>query len=495
MVGVLNNGENPNPQQNLGNINGIGEVQSNQGIESLDTEVNNNSMPDISNIEPKFSEPLPDDKIIPVKKKKGKKIIIILVVLLVLLCGGYYYYDNYIVTPKKVFEKGIDNLNASLVKNSASADTYTGYVKANIKNDDINVGGTINYAIDYSGQKILLDYDTKYKDQALLSGKAFLTSDKLYLYLNNIYDKYIYLDNSESEFKDLFKKVDSTDVINIENSLSKALKSSLTDEYYSKEREGTQNIFIITLNANNSDNLIKNIYTNLKSDDTFIKSFANISNKSESDVKDMLNDEINQFSSTATNTDKGTATIKIYATMLTNKINKIEMNLDDTDEKDNLVLNIVNKNTTNYTLETNHQSALDKIQNKETTTTTYSGTITTSLNGNTTIVKITVKDSQNSNASYDLEYSQTINGTVSLPDVSNAINYDELSFDTDIENIYTNLMNNAGFKALYDEYVNRAMNAASEDSYNSSSIFDDSSYSSDNIFDDSTSSSSDIFNY
>lgn len=72
--GVSSNNEvNPNPQQNLGNINGIGEVQSNQGIESLDTEVNNNSMPDISNIEPKFSEPLPDDKIIPVKKKRVKK--------------------------------------------------------------------------------------------------------------------------------------------------------------------------------------------------------------------------------------------------------------------------------------------------------------------------------------------------------------------------------------------------------------------------------------
>jgi hypothetical protein len=33
-------------------------------------------------------------------------------------------------------------------------------------------------------------------------------------------------------------------------------------------------------------------------------------------------------------------------------------------------------------------------------------------------------------------------------------------------------MNNAGFKALYDEYANRAMNAASDDSlYSSSDIF------------------------
>ena len=106
-----------------------------------------------------------------------------ILVILILLCGGFYYYDNYFITPKTVFEKGIDQANSSLVKNTTSADTYTGYVKANIKTTDLNVGGTINYAIDYSGQKILLDYDTKYKDQALLSGKAYLTSDKIYLYL------------------------------------------------------------------------------------------------------------------------------------------------------------------------------------------------------------------------------------------------------------------------------------------------------------------------
>ena len=60
-----------------------------------------------------------------------------------------------------MFEKGIDQANSSLVKNTTSANTYTGYVKANIKTTDLNVGGTINYAIDYSGQKILLDNDTK----------------------------------------------------------------------------------------------------------------------------------------------------------------------------------------------------------------------------------------------------------------------------------------------------------------------------------------------
>lgn len=178
-----------------------------------------------------------------------------------------------------MFEKGIDQANSSLVKNTTSANTYTGYVKANIKTTDLNVGGTINYAIDYSGQKILLDYDTKYKDQALLSGKAYLTSDKIYLYLNNIYNKYIYLDNSDSEFNSLFKKVDSTDLTNIENSLAKALKNSLTDEYYSKQREGTKNIYILTINKNNNNEFFKNLLTNLENDSTFIKSYANISNK------------------------------------------------------------------------------------------------------------------------------------------------------------------------------------------------------------------------
>jgi hypothetical protein len=460
--GNLNNGENINPQQN------------NESIETLDTNVNNNVLPDISNIPPKFSEPVPDDSIKPIeKKKKKRKVLIIILVILILLCGGFYYYDNYFITPKKVFEKGIDQANSSLVKNTTSANTYTGYVKANIKTTDLNVGGTINYAIDYSGQKILLDYDTKYKDQALLSGKAYLTSDKIYLYLNNIYNKYIYLDNSDSEFNSLFKKVDSTDLTNIENSLAKALKNSLTDEYYSKQREGTKNIYILTINKDNNNEFFKNLLTNLENDSTFIKSYANISNKSETDVKKDMDDDISKFSSNTTNNDDSTYVIKIYATMLTNEINKIEMNISNDEVNNNLVLNIVDENTVNYSFETNYQSEIDKEAGKERTTTTYSGTITSSISGSTTTIKITVNDSQNTSDSYDLEYSQTANGTVTLPDVSNAINYNDLS-DTDILNIYTNLMNNPGFVTLYSEY-------SSKMGTNYNNVADDSLYSSDSV--------------
>ena len=136
------------------------------------------------------------------KKKKGILIVSILFVVFVLL--GTILYPIVVTKPKKVFTTAIDKVT-SLAKQTTKEDLqlYGGSfsLEMDLTSNDKNAQKVLDilnqmqlgfaYKVDYDEEKMVIDLHTDYKKKDLLDLSMYFHKNEAYVFLQEIYDKYI----------------------------------------------------------------------------------------------------------------------------------------------------------------------------------------------------------------------------------------------------------------------------------------------------------------
>lgn len=371
------------------------------------------------------------------QKQNGgiKKVLVSLFVLIVLIVIGCLTYVAMMATPKKVFTTAIDKVYKTANESTKESPTTLAgdfSIQTEINSEDENYNKIfailnnldldLNYEIDYNQKIMNMDLTTKYNNKDLLSASMTIKEEEAYIYLNELFDKYIHV--PIENFEDIYTSNQfMEDYKVILKEVKNALDKSLKDDYFTSEsttitiNEKSQKVTKNILNLT-EDNLqeIMEVMTKELNKDAFIESVARISNTEKEEIKESLE---NPEKITLEN---GTLTISIYTKGITKEVVGIEI-------KDNVdTINIVKDTDTKFSYE---------IISEETTIKGNLEIKTDDKNATLTIFF----DTDEINGTVTLNYSYTYNEKVTEKVIDNVIDADALTIE-DQQQIYYNLQNN-----------------------------------------------------
>ncbi len=210
------------------------------------------------------------------------------------LIGLLLFYFFIFNKPKQVFTTALDKVYALAKENSQNASRMSGNVKikTDLHSNDANTEKildvlnhiTINmdYNMDAKMKKMHMVLDTKYKEKELLDASVDILNNNLYVYLQDVYSKYLFVpaEGIEEMFATMEKEKDYEIVLKY---FKNALEKSLKEKYFKKENTilsiNGENVNVINNQLIlNEENLkeIKNTLSEELNKEEFIKIFSNI---------------------------------------------------------------------------------------------------------------------------------------------------------------------------------------------------------------------------
>lgn len=212
----------------------------------------------------------------PIRKKK-KNLLIFPIIIITIIMLYPFIRDNFLITPKSVFNKSIDYISNLIVDNVHENSLYTANLKIDTENPDLKMFN--NYTLGISG-----GINTSNK---ILTSKIYLKdyyqeySYELIAKNNNLFHKF---SNYETLIKygsleeDIFGKLQNINREDLKYLIKKSLselKNNMKEENFTKENV-TKNIngkdvkmikCEYKLNEKEEELLIKNVYNNLMKDE------------------------------------------------------------------------------------------------------------------------------------------------------------------------------------------------------------------------------------
>lgn len=377
-----------------------------------------------------FNESNMDNSFVEKKKAPILQIFGIIILILLLASGIYYYFviDNPKTILKTYFNSipSIDNINypkymeyslkvnvdSNNKENEALCDLLNKLI-LNIKS---------NNSEEYNSYIFNLGYEDKVLPNIKLQTKN--NENKIYLLLEDIYDKTIEIDLGNEEHKDI-SKIDKDDIEkefnNIYDILKEEIKNILEKGEYSKKIEKLDKKIVRKYTINISKDTLTNTFNNLLNNKDFITSYTRITNQSEEKVTKEIKDIINDL----TDID-----FSIYQELINNNIIKYEVSFDN-----EIITMTYSNNMYTFTYKED-----DKV--------IYTGTITIDRNDSniTTYFNTTyITDKENIKTNIVIKTSDTLN--IELFDTTNSININDIS-DKDMNNILNNILNNDAVKSI-----------------------------------------------
>lgn len=367
-----------------------------------------------------------------VEKKKAPILQIFgIIILILLLASGIYYYlviDNPKTILKTYFNSipSLDNIN------------YPKYIEYSLK-VNVDSNNKENEALCDLLNKLILNiksnnneeynsyiFNLGYEDKVLPNIKLQTKNNenKIYLLLEDIYDKTIEIDLGNEEHKDI-NKLDKDDIEkefnNIYDILKEEIKNILEKGEYSKKIEKLDKKIVRKYTINISKDTLTNTFNNLLNNKDFITSYTRITNQNEEKVTKEIKDIINDL------TD---INFSIYQELINKNIIKYEITFDN-----EIITMTYSNNMYTFTYKED-----DKV--------IYTGTITIDRNDNniTTYFNTTyITDKENIKTNIVIKTSDTLN--IELFDTTNSININDIS-DKEINNILNNILNNDAVKSI-----------------------------------------------
>ena len=376
-------------------------------------------------------------------KKKNNVLIIVIIVLLAIGVGVLgFIYGKKSITPKAKFVKVMSNY---LEKNNIEdlEELFDGGYSVNTTND---------FKISADNEEVIsgkLNINNIHKDNEQyteislgdgsdsLKGNVYLKDNKAYVKLNDVFDKYYYMnmESDSTDYVDAFKE--------LKKSIVKVVNEYFTDDKFTLTKDSNNDKISISLTGKDGATLVLKFYEEIKNNDKILGLFTD-DDTSLDEVKaelkediDNLKEEIDSYS------DEVVISYDIYLNK--NKLVKQELTIEDmvltitgedsgditlisagttiisgTYSKDNLNLKI-NTDMINADFSINRQNITeDKISGD------YKTTIKLTSGGST--IDVTV----NTNVKYDK--------SASIPniDLSTAKSFDEIT-DNELEDIYSKL--------------------------------------------------------
>lgn len=378
------------------------------------------------------------------ESKKKNNGLIIIIILLLAICGGVlgYLYGKQSITPKTKFVKVMSNY---LEKNNIEdlEELFKGDFTVNTTNDfKVNVDSEelINGKLNINN---IHKDNEQYTEISLgdgsdsLKGNVYLKDNKAYVKLNDVFDKYYYMDmeSDSTDYVDAFKE--------LKKSIVKVVNEYFTDDKFTLTKDSNNDKISISLTGKDGVTLVLKFYEEIKNNDKILGLFTD-DDTSLDEVKAGLKEDIDNLKEEMDSySDEVVISYDIYLNK--NKLVKQELTFEDitltitgeesgditlisagttiisgTYNKDNLNLKI-NTDMINAELSINRQNITeDKISGD------YKTTIKLTSGGST--INVTI----NTNVKYDK--------SASIPniDLSTAKSFEEIT-DNELEEIYSKL--------------------------------------------------------
>lgn len=385
----------------------------------------------------------------PSKKNKMPIMVGILVLVVLLAVVGFSYFV--MKAPKSIFTRSINklykNTESELKENVKSLSTNF-ELKFNVDGEaetkeiasiinNITLSGNVD--IDYINKLFMVTFNSKYDNDELLDAEVQYQKGSAYVLLNNVFDKYIVV-NDMNEMDNYFEKAQITEdhkilITEIKKALINSLKSKFFEktktelEINGKKEKVTKNTLKLT--RENMVEISKDLLETLKNDDKFLESYSKINDTDVATVKSDIQESIDGISGENFNEDNGE--ISLYTKGLFNELVELEIVIKDSDETQKMALTKTDNN--NYVLR------LVTTDNEEIILNIYATKENEIINLKlSTIV-------ENQNISLEMKYGYDYNKEVNLKDVSNNVNINELTEEQMIE-IMNKLSQNSGVQKI-----------------------------------------------
>lgn len=395
-----------------------------------------------------------NDKDLLVLEKNNKTKWFLIIFLILLLGGGIaFYYFKYFNNPVYVISKGLSKVYESYdnVMDIDENKPYrvSGNLKLGIDSSDQemqeiydvvnNIDLLYNINLSEKDELYNIEIDSKYLDSKLFNGKIISNKDKVYLYLEDLYDKYLYVETEEVSKNELVEDLNEEDYANILGGLQTAFTESFNDNDFKREKttitDDGKKISVyknyLVIDNTNYKRIFKNVLTKLRDDEKFIASF----NKAleEKNAKDMLEEELNALLSSEFD---GKIEFVVYSKGYTNKFVKLSVNIYEMDQ-------VYNVDVDCDKITINQGDAKDDLMTVviDVETNNWQVSITMADQLDLGLEKITMK--------FGMLFSNI--NSVEKIDESKAINIEKLT-DDELMGIYQKILQNEGFNRLIEDF-------------------------------------------
>lgn len=379
------------------------------------------------------------------KNNKGKGLVAILisVILLIIIAIGAIYYFKVYTNTEQIYKRLIDSSMKSYQETAQKEEykTINAKIGANIEvdleyNDEqtkkivdlINaLDIALNVQMDREDKKMLVKLESNYENDGLINANLYADVDKQKMYMNieEIFDKYLEIDMDEETSKSLTEifeitytnedKENSEKAINI---MKEELKKVIKTEYCSKEKE---EITIKDKKVKTSRNIISMTYeqlseelitilTNLKDNQEYINCYKNPNDIDKTFEQLIENLESEKYSYKDLN-----VRFSIYTTGITQKVVKMDLEIEDEYEKIKLEINPIDKN--------NYEILLIDINKNETIIKANIKSISDSESN--CVIELNIPDL--GKATLNLDISCTLNEEMEQFDNNNTMKIEELT--------------------------------------------------------------------
>lgn len=377
-----------------------------------------------------------------VNKKKSNKGIIVGIIILVLILvgvGGYFYLNRNTNSNKKTFINSVNGL-FKRVNNVKEYDTITTTfdVSVDIKSslyekemldiiNSLNING--KSMIDLKNGKSLVDFKLRSSLDELFAMTTYSLNNNIYIYLNNIYDKWIKSEvegNFDVSVNLLEQDTSFEDTIKVFSQLKNVIFDSIDEKYFSLENDSDSSTITLTIDKDNILDIVKSIIENVKTDKELNKLFKD---NFGIDVVTVLDENKEKIDELTNDTFKDFETVKLSITTNTYNDNKnfaLSFNIDDQPYR--IELNIDGENSSSIDIYT----AGIKFMSLSVNNTVNNDINNTTIKFNMfTVGSVTLK----------INYKNVYNEKIDDVDVSNNISSAELS-EEDINEIMMKIFSN-----------------------------------------------------
>ena len=376
-------------------------------------------------------------------KKKNNVLIIVIIVLLAIGVGVLgFIYGKKSITPKAKFVKVMSNY---LEKNNIEdlEELFDGGYSVNTTND---------FKISADNEEVIsgkLNINNIHKDNEQyteislgdgsdsLKGNVYLKDNKAYVKLNDVFDKYYYMnmESDSTDYVDAFKE--------LKKSIVKVVNEYFTDDKFTLTKDSNNDKISISLTGKDGATLVLKFYEEIKNNDKILGLFTD-DDTSLDEVKAGLKEDIDEIKDDMESySDEVVISYDIYLNK--NKLVKQELTIED------MVLTITGEDSGNITLISAGTTIVSGTYSKDNLNLKIS---TDMINAELSIERQNIKEDKISGdykttiklTSGGSTIDVTINTNVkydksaSIPniDLSTAKSFDEIT-DNELEEIYSKL--------------------------------------------------------
>lgn len=293
------------------------------------------------------------------ESKKKNNGLIIIIVLLLAICGGFlgYKYGKSSITPRTKFIKAMNNY---LEKNESLIDTTkllkdgytittTNDLKVTSDSEEI-FSGKFNTNNIYDGTNQYTEITFKEGSDSL-KGIMYLKDNKAYFKLNDIFDKFYYMDidTNTNDYNEAYNE--------IKESITKVVKEYFTEDKFVLTKEDGTDKINVSLTGKDGASLILKFYEEIKDNDKILglltsedTSLDEVKSNLKEDI-DTLKDDMESYS------DEVVISYNMYLNK--NTLVKQELTLED------IVLTITGEESGDITLTSAGATILNGTYSKE----------------------------------------------------------------------------------------------------------------------------------